>query len=170
VPLILDGGPCSVGVESTVLDVTADVPRILRPGAVTAEMLRETIGSVETAVAMVRPDDAVASPGQYSRHYAPRTPAYWFARQSRLAMDAAAARQRVVLITHDPAVSLPSPHEVILLPAEAAAYARVIYASLRQADAAGASSILILLPDSLQGLWAAVVDRLKRAAVPLPVI
>ena len=170
VPLILDGGPCSVGVESTVLDVTADVPRILRPGAITAEMLRAAIGPVEAPTATLHPEAAASSPGQYSRHYAPRTPAYWFARQSRPAMDAAAARQRVVLITHDPAVSLPSPHEVILLPAEAAAYARAIYASLRQADDAGASSILILLPDSLQGVWAAVVDRLKRAAVPLPVL
>jgi O-acetyl-ADP-ribose deacetylase (regulator of RNase III) len=58
----------------------------------------------------------------------------------------------------------------MLLPAEAGEYARVIYASLRQADEAGASSILILLPDTTEGLWAAVVDRLKRAAVPLPIM
>ena len=83
--------------------------------------------------------------------------------------SAAASQQRVVLLTHDPAVRLPAPHEVMLLPADAAAYARVLYASLRQADALGASSIMILMPDTMEGLWAAVMDRLQRAAVPLPI-
>jgi L-threonylcarbamoyladenylate synthase len=167
VPLILDGGPCAVGVESTVLDLTTPVPRVLRPGAVTVEMLREAIGPVEAAAGTVREDETAASPGQYSRHYAPRTAAFWFMRGQRTVMDAAAGRGRVVLITHDPAVRLESPHEVMLLPADAGAYARVMYASLRQADEAGASSILILLPDTTEGMWAAVVDRLKRAAMPL---
>jgi len=171
VPLILDGGASSVGVESTVLDVTTDVPRILRPGAITAEMLRAAIGPVETTATTVDAEESAASPGQYRRHYAPRTPAYWFDRTARSAMEAAArAMGRAVLITHDPAIALPSPHEVLLLPPEAGAYARVMYASLRQADQADASSILILLPASTAGLWAAVVDRLKRAAVPLPIM
>jgi L-threonylcarbamoyladenylate synthase len=167
VPLILDGGACAVGVESTVLDLTTPVPRVLRPGAVTVEMLREAIGTVETVTATVREAEAAASPGQYSRHYAPRTAAYWFSRGQAAALTRMAARGRVVLITHDPAVRLESPHEVMLLPAEASAYARALFASLRQADEAGASSILVLLPDTTEGLWAAVVDRLKRAAEPL---
>jgi L-threonylcarbamoyladenylate synthase len=167
VPLILDGGACAVGVESTVLDLTTRVPRVLRPGAVTLEMLREAIGAVEVATGTVREGETAASPGQYSRHYAPRTAAYWFSRGQAAALARAAARGRVVLITHDPAVRLESPHEVMLLPAEAGAYARTLFASLRQADEAGASSILVLLPDTTEGLWAAVVDRLKRAAEPL---
>ncbi len=169
VPLILDGGACKIGLESTVLDLTTTPPCVLRPGAITAEMLRAVIGPVEVVAATVRPEDSAASPGQHHRHYAPRTPAHWFARSTAPTMAAAAARQaRAVLITHDPAVMLPPPHEVILLPAAATEYARVLYASLRQADEAGASMIFILLPDTTEGLWAAVVDRLKRAAVPLP--
>jgi L-threonylcarbamoyladenylate synthase len=173
VPLIIDGGPCAVGVESTVLDLTVSPPRILRPGAITTEMLRAIIGPVELVIATVREMEAAASPGQYSRHYAPRTPAYWLRREEwgiravRYAESAAARRERVILITQDTALTLAAPHEVILLPAEAEAYARTLYASLRQADEAGASSILILLPDTTEGLWAAVVDRLKRAAMPL---
>jgi L-threonylcarbamoyladenylate synthase len=167
VPLILDGGACAVGVESTVLDLTTPVPRVLRPGAVTVEMLRQAIGMVEAAAGTVHEGATAASPGQYSRHYAPHTPAFWFSRAQRAAMEAKAQQGRTVLVTHDPAVRLESPNEVIVLPAEAAAYARVMYASLRQADEAGAESILILLPDTWEGLWAAVVDRLQRAAVPL---
>lgn len=171
VPLILDGGACAVGLESTVLDLTVAPPRILRPGAITAEMLREVVGPVETLQAIVREEDSAASPGQHSRHYAPRTPAFRFARGAFPAMQAAAARQaKIVLVTHDPTVRLESPHEVMVLPADAGAYARVLYASLRQADTLGASSIMILLPDTTDGLWAAVIDRLKRAAVPLPVV
>jgi L-threonylcarbamoyladenylate synthase len=176
VPLIIEGGACAVGVESTVLDLTVSPPRILRPGAITAEMLRDVIGPVELFIATVRETEAAASPGQYSRHYAPRTPAYWLKRAEwssrgvRHAENAAVRRQRVVLITHDPGLTLSAPHEVILLPAEAQAYARALYASLRQADDAGASTILILLPDTTEGLWAAVVDRLKRAAMALPLM
>ena len=171
VPLILDGGACAVGVESTVLDLTVVSPRILRPGAITVEMLREVIGPVETVSAIVREEDSAASPGQHSRHYAPRTPAFWFARKSRDTMLAAAEKQaKTVLMTHDPAVRLESPHEVMVLPADAAAYARALYAGLRQADLQGASSIMILMPDTTEGIWAAVIDRLKRAAVPLPIV
>lgn len=75
IPLILDGGPCDVGLESTVVDMTRDIPLVLRPGGVTPEMLCTIVGSVETAssiLAPLAPGEAAPSPGMRHRHYAPK--------------------------------------------------------------------------------------------------
>ena len=74
IPMILDGGPCSVGVESTVIDVTGDVPRVLRPGGVTPQMIADVMGAVEVDGAVMRPlkeGEKPRSPGMKYRHYAP---------------------------------------------------------------------------------------------------
>ena len=77
VPLILDGGPCSVGLESTIVDLTGEVPMILRPGAITEEMLQETLGevtvdpAVAAAVSLAK-DIKPKAPGMKYRHYAPK--------------------------------------------------------------------------------------------------
>ncbi len=175
IPLILDGGPCDIGLESTVLDITADTPKILRPGAVTADMLQKIIGSVETIQATVREEDSAISPGQHHRHYAPRTPAYRITRAdwarcgpnpARFAAMLATSGKKIALITHDPAFTLPPPHETILLPANAMPYAQMLYASLRAADELNMSTLLILTPDQTDGYWAAIHDRLRRATRP----
>lgn len=175
IPLIVDGGPCEIGLESTVLDITSNPPKILRPGAITAEMLQSIIGQVETPRAIVREEDSAASPGQHSRHYAPRTPAHRVSRAdwarcgpnpARYATMRATAGSRCALITHDPAIALPTPHETMLLPADAAAYAQKLYASLRAADELNAAAIFVLVPEQADGLWAAVHDRLARATRP----
>jgi len=75
IPLILDGGPCSVGLESTVLDMTKKIPMVVRPGGVTPEMLSDILGAVETADSILRPMQAgekAVSPGMMYRHYAPQ--------------------------------------------------------------------------------------------------
>ncbi|MCI5564590.1 MAG: threonylcarbamoyl-AMP synthase [Clostridiales bacterium] len=75
IPLILDGGACEVGVESTVLDATGDTPCILRPGAVTDAMVRAVVGACCVADSVMRPlreGEAAPSPGMRHRHYAPR--------------------------------------------------------------------------------------------------
>lgn len=75
IPLILDGGPCGVGLESTVVTLCAERPRILRPGGVTAERMAEVIGPVEVdaaALKELKPGERAASPGMLHRHYAPR--------------------------------------------------------------------------------------------------
>ena len=75
IDLVLDGGPCPGGIESTVVDVTGDVVRLLRPGLVTAPMLEEVVGRVEQASRGCEPPGSVArSPGQMTKHYSPRTP------------------------------------------------------------------------------------------------
>jgi L-threonylcarbamoyladenylate synthase len=175
VPLIIDGGPCGIGLESTVLDLTATPPKILRPGAITADMLQQVIGPVETLHAVVREEDSAISPGQHSRHYAPRTPAYRVSRAdwarcgpapTRFAALLASTGDKINLITHDPAITLPPPHETMLIPADPAAYAQKLYASLRAADELNAAAILVLVPEQTGGLWAAIHDRLARATRP----
>src|SRR5688572_29815393 len=79
VDLVLDGGPCTVGIESTVLDLSGDAPRVLRPGAVTREQIESLIGPMEVMKDSVTEVTLPAtSPGQHAVHYAPRTPAYRF--------------------------------------------------------------------------------------------
>ncbi len=72
VPLILDGGECGVGIESTVLDLTTDIPTVLRPGAVTADMISEVLGKVSSAGKII---GVAKSPGMKYEHYAPTVPA-----------------------------------------------------------------------------------------------
>jgi L-threonylcarbamoyladenylate synthase len=76
VEIIVDGGPCSVGVESTVLDMTVEPPHILRPGGMTAEAIEAVIGPVDRSRAAEAASVAAASPGLLASHYAPRTPLY----------------------------------------------------------------------------------------------
>jgi L-threonylcarbamoyladenylate synthase len=175
IPLIIDDGPCSVGVESTVVDLSGERPTILRPGAVTREMLQGAFRAaglpdeVQVVADVVAEDESALSPGQHLRHYAPQTPAYRFRRgdwqraRAWAAEQADSRRGGIVLLTYDDDVALAAPHETVLLPADAAGYARVLYAALRAADQRAASAIAVLLPASAEGLWAAVHDRLRRA-------
>ncbi len=78
IDLILDGGPCTVGIESTVLDISGEHATILRPGGVTREQIESTIGPVELFEGSINATHAAASPGQHRRHYSPVTPAFRF--------------------------------------------------------------------------------------------
>lgn len=170
IPLILDGGPCMVGLESTVIDMTVSPPLILRPGAITREMIQELIGPVDVFHGSVKNNEAAASPGLLSRHYAPRTPAYRFNRAHWPSVRDKALRstEMLILLSFDPTISLAAPHETLLLPPDAAGYAKTIYSALREADERHGSSIFVLSPDNeTEGLWAAVVDRLRRATVEI---
>ncbi len=171
--LVLDGGACRVGVESTVLSLAGERARILRPGALGAAEIARVIGH---EVEEPRPEEArpraagaaMESPGLLERHYAPRTPAFVFAGRDweRVVRRQGAAG---VVITHE-ARSAPQGWRVLRLPGDAPGYARGLYAALREADDAGASAILIEEPprgepgDPDAGLWRAIHDRLSRAA------
>ncbi len=77
IPLIIDGGRCTVGVESTVVDMTGDTPRVLRPGAITEEMIAEVLGDADTDIATrkgLKNGEKPKSPGMAYRHYAPKAP------------------------------------------------------------------------------------------------
>jgi L-threonylcarbamoyladenylate synthase len=145
--LILDGGPSSVGVESTIIDCTSDAPRILRPGAITIEMIEESTGlkvsSTETNIRVS---------GSLENHYAPnatvdlnRTP---ISGEGFIALS-----------------DIQTPANVIRLaaPNSVEDFARLLYAALREADAQGLKSVVVAEPVG-DGLALAIRDRLMRAS------
>ena len=162
VELILDGGPCQVGLESTIIDLSRGQPAILRPGAVTAEQVAAVLnsGTAESQAAAPRVSGGLAS------HYAPR------ARVELLSLEAIAARAaellaggaRVAVIVQT-GIAAPASAVVIRLPPGDEPLARELYAALRQADEAGCDVILTAIP-SRGGLAAAIEDRLRKAAAP----
>jgi len=160
IDLVLDGGPCEVGLESTIVDVSGERPMLLRPGRISAEDVERALG----APLATRTDTAPRAPGTLAVHYAPQTPAVLVpATMLRdRAVDLLRRGQRVAVLAH----SVPPPaaggHLVwILSPGDAAGYAHELYANLRHLDQARCSVILIEQPPSAAE-WAAVSDRLAR--------
>ncbi len=166
---VLDGGPCTRGLESTVISLVGP-PRILRPGPISAANLARVLGEpVGTAVtahnAAVVP---LESPGLLSKHYAPATPAIWFTESQwpLIVRQLSARTTRVVLLSHH-ARDVASPHVLIRMPQDAQQYAARLYAALREADAMGASLIAVeTVGDASDVAWDAVRDRIARATVP----
>ncbi len=150
--IVLDGGRCELGLESTVLDVTtpSGPARLLRPGSVSVEDLREVLGEIDCSTVGPSP------PG-----YAPSTPAELVGADD-LDERLRQGTDQFVVICFDPA-RVPSPHQTIAMPSSAQAYAARLYESLREADAAGAGRIIIEEPPRSDGLWATIRDRLRRA-------
>ncbi len=153
VPLILDGGPCPVGLESTVLDLSGADPVLLRPGGITAEVLESCIGPVRRADG----DTAIKSPGMLSHHYAPSRP---------LRLNAAQVGPDEALLAFGPAPLEGAAATVNLSaagdPTEAAAR---LFAALHELDRPEFAAIAVMpIPDA--GLGAAINDRLRRAATP----
>ena len=149
--VILDGGACGVGVESTIVDCTGDVPVILRPGAVSANDVREVTGLDLGTRSDVR------APGTLASHYAPAARVTIIA-----AADASEVQPPAGLLA---LASVPTPPGVVRLSAPETVddYARVLYAALREADALHLPSVVAIAP-SPEGIGAAVIDRLTRAA------
>ena len=145
--LILDGGPAKVGVESTIIDCTSSAPRILRPGAITIEMIEQTTGlRVSTAETNIRVS------GSLENHYAPQATVF-------LNRIPAAGEGFIALsefLTPPGVIRLASPNSV-------EEFARVMYAALRDADAKGVKSVVVAEPNG-DGLALAIRDRLMRAS------
>ncbi len=177
IPLVLDGGPTQIGVESTVLDLTADQPTILRPGGVTREALEAVLGPVRLARQPAAEETAVPSPGLLPRHYAPHAHLVLFAgpplavrnAMQRRLEAALRAGQRVGLLLTEADRPLFAPWAgrarlEILGPAEdPAAFGQALYAALRRLDAAETEIVLAhTLPP--RGLGLAINNRLHKAA------
>jgi L-threonylcarbamoyladenylate synthase len=177
---VLDGGPCGVGVESSVLDLTTDPPRLLRPGAVTLEQLRAILPATLGPGARDGPHGAAHSgvqraPGQMERHYAPRARLVVYDATGAAGTAAVLAAARVALAAGAPVGALAPDEEAAALedlgvvvarlgpagdPAEAA---RKLYAGLRWLDERGCDPLLAhTWPRA--GLGLALWDRLRRAA------
>jgi L-threonylcarbamoyladenylate synthase len=156
--LLLDAGPTPVGIESTVLDLTAAVPCVLRPGSVTIDDLRGVLPDVTSAAG--GSERAPRSPGRDARHYAPRTPAEPVA-DARTALDRMRDDDRVgALLIEDG--SLVDGPRLIVLPADPRLYATALYAALHELDGRHCSRILVQRPPA-GAVWDAVRDRLARA-------
>ena len=145
--LVLDGGPCAVGIESTVVDLSEETPRLLRPGGIPRAAIEATL-----CKSLAGKPEARRAPGDYPRHYAPRT---LLRLADRLGRNDAG-------LTFDP----PGENQ-IRLPRDPAAYAISMYAALHRLDALGLREIVVQAPSRDEG-WEAVWDRLGRAVTPEP--
>jgi len=146
--VILDGGPCQVGVESTIIDCTSDTPQILRLGAITKEMIAESTG----LLVIDEPISDIRVSGSLESHYSPN---------AKVVLDVN-PESGDGFIAID---SIPTPAGAIRLaaPSSIEGYAREIYSALRFADAQGLTKVCVIQPEG-DGLAAAIRDRLKRAA------
>ena len=161
ISLILDGGPCKVGIESTIVDCSRAEPVVLRPGHIAPAHLEAVLGrcpAIETATGAPRVSGSLAA------HYAPQTPMRLVAGQRLLDFLNAQRHKgdRCGVIGHSQPPQAGMPHLWRMLPADPVGYAHDLYAVLREMDHAGASSIAVeALPEG--AAWAAVADRLRRA-------
>ena len=154
---VLDGGPCELGIESTVVEVGETAVRVLRPGSIAVEQLRTVAGDVVAPVV----DQQTASPGTTAAHYAPHTPARLVSADELRSLMRELGDAVVVIATSAP--SDWHSDRFIGMPNEPAAYAAKLYSALREADARGVERILIEQPPMRDPHWRAVVDRLRRA-------
>lgn len=165
--MILDGGPCQVGIESSVLDLTQSPPVLLRPGAISRAQIEDLIGPIRLlGETRAEPDTPRASPGLMARHYAPRARALRF--DSRAELEAALAQrqshkylQRLGIVTLED-LEAPESVQARALGNQAEEYASRLYDTLHQLDDADCEEIWIEMPPECEA-WRAVRDRLRRA-------
>ena len=155
VPLILDGGPCAVGIESTIVDLSRGEPVILRPGMLSAEALGVVLGHGPATPGQ----DAPRVSGDLAAHYAPRTPLRLVDADE---LAGAGAGGRIVAAMGGRRPAAQHPDRWIDAPGSAVHYGHDLYANLRRLDAMGAQLLLVERPPAGPG-WLAIHDRLGRA-------
>jgi L-threonylcarbamoyladenylate synthase len=162
VSCILDGGPCSVGVESTIIDLSDGHPAILRPGRITRSQLK----SVLKTEVKLSPQTKIRAPGMLAVHYAPNTMSLLCPADTLNAMidDLCAKGKQIGILAFSPAASLTNRAHLIRLPEESEHYETVLYSALRELDNLNLDMILIEQPPDNEA-WAAVNDRLGKATV-----
>jgi L-threonylcarbamoyladenylate synthase len=167
VALVLDGGPCPVGIESTIIDLSQDaslLPRLLRPGHIRPEQIQEVLGILPEIAAGETGSHTPRVSGSLDAHYAPATPMRLLA-PDRLLDYMNALRhsgRRCAALCHSQPPHACMPHAWRMLPADPEGYARGLYAALRALDQAEADMIVVEdIPAT--AAWVAVADRLRRA-------
>jgi L-threonylcarbamoyladenylate synthase len=160
--LVLDGGACAVGVESTIIDCTTDTPRILRPGAISDDMVSQSTGLdiyrtyrfIEdgSGIIFTKKADEIRVSGSLENHYAPEAKVY---------LDQVPLSGQGFIALAD----IATPEGVIRLaaPADVEEFARCMYSALREADAQGLKEVMVMQPEGA-GIAVAIRDRLKKAA------
>jgi L-threonylcarbamoyladenylate synthase len=158
VDFILDGGPCQVGIESTVLSLSDQRPVLLRPGGVSRAALEAIVGPIASAPEVVT--GAHPSPGLHPRHYSPRNPLYLVT--TGKVPDRGHAQGKGIYLQHR---HPPSRNDIIvfLMPQSAEGYAAMLYEALHRADTQNYDWIAVDLPPATPE-WEAIHDRLRRAA------
>jgi L-threonylcarbamoyladenylate synthase len=162
VELVLEGGPCSVGLESTIVDLSAAEPALLRYGAITPQQIEAVLDQRLGNPA----DNTTPASGRLASHYAPRAAvevtsaeeleaktAEWALRGAKVVVLSASFECQLPDVAHYP------------IPGDAEGFARELYAALREADAWGAQVALVVPPPE-SGLGLAIADRLRKAAAP----
>ena len=173
IPLILDGGPCRVGVESTVVSLTGSTAVVLRPGGVTPEMIKSVLGDVQVADSVMRPlqeGEAAPSPGMKHKHYAPKAHMTLYegtpeaaARRISAEYDSLGSAEKGLILAAEGHLSLYGTRNTASLGADAEEAAHRLFALLRQADEDGVTRVLSeSFPETGVGL--AVMNRMARAA------
>jgi L-threonylcarbamoyladenylate synthase len=166
IPLVIDGGMCQVGIESTVLDLAVAPPRVLRPGMIHVESLVAVVGRVDTVDGT--PAGELRSPGLLERHYAPRaklTVLSW-SDESDLDRQMTATgqdRRTTFILAHTRIPSGGVRGNVSVIPHDPEAFARALYAELHRCDEAGAGMIVVEAVPATPP-WAGIEDRLRRAS------
>lgn len=150
---IMDGGESEIGLESTIVDCRSDVPKILRPGAITEEMIREVVGTVES---VETPDIRVS--GALEKHYSPRA----IVRIINSFEEVKNTMSQVGFIALE---QVPTPLNTIRLamPQHAIEFAQVLYDALRKADDLNLQEVYVVVPED-RGIGIAIRDRVTRAA------
>jgi L-threonylcarbamoyladenylate synthase len=168
VDLVLDGGPCDAGIESTVVDARVEPARVLRPGAIGIEAMRSIVPNIDARAHTPPADEKRPAPGMDARHYAPRAPLQIApTAESAVATALAVSRREgkaAGLVVRDPGTGSGAQGLVIrVLPRDAAGYARMLYAALHDLDDLGVCAIVVqAVPD--EPAWWAVADRLARGS------
>lgn len=163
VDLILDGGSCQVGVESTIVDFSGARPALVRPGQITRMELEEFL-QMEL---MTRPQSAIRAPGMMELHYAPATVSM-LCRAGELngiVQDMIKAKKRAGILAYSQKITENNLLNVICMPRHADDYAQVLYSALRELDRLQPDIILVEQPPSTDA-WGAINDRLAKATVP----
>jgi L-threonylcarbamoyladenylate synthase len=167
IPLIIDGGAAQVGIESSVLDLASKSPRLLRPGMISAQSLQAVLGTdtIETGHA---PSVIARSPGQGHRHYSPKARLVVLRWQDEADLVAQVssfdlAREKIHIVAHNHIPLRENFGGVAVIPPDAEAFARELYAELHRCDEQGAELIIVEAPPPGQE-WRGIADRLRRAS------
>jgi len=164
--LIVDGGQCQIGIESTVLDLSVTPPRLLRPGMIHEQALLAVTGSL--ALSADHGAEVLKSPGLLRKHYSPRARLVLASWRDQLELEAQTSgfklpRSDIHIVAHTHIPAGMGFGRVSVIPHEAQAFARAIYAELHACDEAGAQLIVVeSLPDTPE--WRPIADRLNKAA------
>jgi L-threonylcarbamoyladenylate synthase len=158
-PLILDGGAAPVGIESTIVDLSGDEPRLLRPGGVPIAAIEQVLG----APLALAGHDAPRAPGRKASHYAPRAQVKLMKRREMIEALGSHKGRRIAALALEVPMPRLAPALQRVVPAVSAKYAHELYAALRALDAAKPDVILVEQPPTSAG-WTAINDRLSRAA------